>query len=87
MPALQKIELKFNDSDSGVQAVASAETPTTLNLYKEMMFELIPNSLCVKKYVPIIGDEMDQLFAKYINDLGFDLDVVRISKGKYTIGS
>ena len=41
----------------------------------------------VKMYKAIKGDEIDELFAKHINDAQLDLPVKRISAGKYLFGT
>ena len=41
----------------------------------------------LKVYKPVSDDPLDEMFAKYVNESGVKLEIQRLSKGKYLIGS
>ena len=41
----------------------------------------------VKVYTPVSDDPIDEMFAKYVNETGANLEIKRLSPGKYIIGS
>ena len=55
----------------------------------ERQLELIPNPTIPKKilYRPIKGDLLDEMIAKYINDLQIPIPVRRLGDGNYLFGT